>query len=69
MSAMVTQCFTHLGADFSSIQDMLASVSAPAPQLLLQPPPAPHPTPPAPILVSPDDDEMLGKEDLDLADF
>ena len=61
MSTMVMQLSAYL-ADFSSIQDILASVSAPVP-------PTPTTTPHNPASAPPSDDEMLGEKDFNLPNF
>ena len=48
---------------------MLANISAPVPPAPALAPPTPTTAPLGPASVPPDDDEMLGEDDLDLADF
>ena len=66
---MVTQLSAHLGADFLSIQNMLASISALTPPVPASVPPALAMAPPNPPSIPFGDDEMLGEEDFDFGDF
>ena len=69
MSTLMTQLSAHFRANFSSIQDMLASVSALAPPAPTTAPLTLATVPPGPVSAPLDDDEMLGEKNFNLPDF